>query len=343
MTSNPPPKPYRQRVMIALTALAACSVVTSAYLYKKFNVGPALAARWQVEIGTANEPLIVANLEQTFARIDYDLAQVRKGSVVPRVLVRAIPDDLGQVPEVERRKSLFLGAVLPLVLAVNEQIMTERAKIETIAKKLKFHETLYADDLAELERLGKIYEVIEQPTESEDPDIDIQALDHAELVDELLLRIAPLPVSLVLAQAAEESAWGLSRYAAEGNALYGQWVWNDDAGIIPKNRRDGQTHSVQAFSDIYESTLSYAHNLNTHRAYKNFRHMRANMLNAKGVLDGHVLAGTLTKYSGRGTAYVESLRNIIRANDLAVLDRAKLSDQKKPETVAARAVETKTL
>ncbi len=135
----------------------------------------------------------------------------------------------------------------------------------------------------------------------------------------------------------------MSRFAAEGNALYGQWVWNDEAGIIPKGRRDGETHSIQAFRDIYESTLSYAHNLNTHKAYKNFRHMRANMLNAKGVLDGRVLAGALTKYSGRGQAYVEALRTIIRANDLSVLDRATFADQRKPQTTALLATETKPL
>ena len=329
-----PLAPFKKRAIVALAGLAVFSAVTSAVLYQVFDLGGTLANRWHVEVGTSNEPLVVARLEETFAGINYDLAAVRKGQAVPRVLVRSIPSDLGQVPEVDRRKDLFLGSVLPLVLAVNEQIMAERHEIEGIAKKLRLQEPLTEADLSELERLGKVYEVISDDPENDGPDFDIATVNHQEMVDELLLRVAPLPVSLVLAQAAEESAWGLSRFAAEGNALYGQWVWNDDAGIVPKGRRTGETHSVQAFDDIYESTLSYAHNLNTHRAYNNFRRMRANMLNARGALDGHVLAGALTKYSGRGQAYVESLRGIIRANNLGVLDRAVFSDQQPRETVA---------
>ncbi|MBL8645186.1 MAG: glucosaminidase domain-containing protein [Rhodospirillaceae bacterium] len=332
-----------KRAMVALAAAAVCVTVIGVVFFQRSGPLTDLGQRWHVEVGTDDAPLVVANLEEAFASIDYDIARVRQGQGVPRVLVRSIPDDLGQVPEVQRRKSLFLGSVLPLVLAVNEQIMRERAKVEAAARKLRFQEKLTGDDLAQLERLAKVYEVIGEPVESEDPPVDFATLNLTDVTDELLLRVAPLPVSLVLAQAAEESAWGLSRFAAEGNALYGQWVWNDEAGIVPKGRRVGETHSVRAFNDIYESTLSYAHNLNTHRAYKNFRHMRANMLNARGALDGHVLAGTLTKYSGRGQAYVESLRSIIRANDLAALDRAVFADRQNSQTVALAAQPTKTL
>jgi Bax protein len=328
---------------MVLTAFAVLSAVTSAVLYQVFDVGGALANRWHVEVGRSAEPLAVAHLEETFAGINYSLADVRKGVAVPRVLVRSIPADLGQVPEVDRRKELFLGSILPLVLAVNEQIMTERRTVEDIGKKLRTPEPLTDDDLSALERLGELYEVIPAEPEADEPPFDMATADKQELVDELLLRVAPLPVSLVLAQAAEESAWGLSRFAAEGNALYGQWVWNDEEGMIPKGRRDGETHSVRAFDDIYESTLSYAHNLNTHRAYSGFRRMRANMLNARGTLDGVVLAGALTKYSGRGQAYVESLRSIIRNNNLSGFDRAVFADQQKRETVAINTTERSAL
>lgn len=305
-----------------------------------FRADPKPLVRWEVEIG--HESLAVADLEQTFASTGYDFMQVKAGAMgVPRVLVRTMPDDLSQVPEVDRRKSLFFGAVLPLALAVNEQIMAERAAVEAIAQKIGFNEALPDEDMAELIRLAKVYRVIEETPEADDiEDAMIAALagvSPEDLVDELLLRVAPLPVSLVLAQAAEESAWGLSRFAAEGNALYGQWVWNDDLGMIPKARPAGQTHSVRAFSDIYESTLSYAHNLNTHRAYHGFRKMRANMLTATGHLDGYVLAGALTKYSGRGQAYVESLRSIMRGNGLKALDRAQFTDQITARTTVADA------
>jgi Bax protein len=95
--------------------------------------------------------------------------------------------------------------------------------------------------------------------------------------------------------------------------------------MVPSARGGDETHSVRAFRDILESTLSYAHNLNTHWAYEDFRKMRANMLNSSGRLDGAALAGTLTRYSGRGQAYVESLRGIIRGNGLAALDQARFA------------------
>jgi Bax protein len=302
-----------QRKAIFLTTAAGVVVIIAAFLMRGADSN---AVRWDSEVG--GDTLPVAAVEKTFAALGYDFSAVRSGRAhVPRVLVRNVPDDLGQVPEVDRRKDLFLGAVLPVVLAINEQLSAERATVEKLAGKIRFREPLSSKDLATLKALAERYGVIA-------PDDAVDLADDA-VIEELLLRAAPVPVSLALAQAAEESAWGLSRFAAEGNALFGQWVWNDDAGMVPRGRRPGETHSVRAFDDIYQCTLSYVNNLNTHRAYGGFRRMRANMLAATGRLDGHALAGALTRYSGRGQAYVDSLRSIIRANDLAALDRARLS------------------
>ncbi len=277
------------------------------------------AVHWDAEL--SDEPLNVAALEQAFERIGYDFDQVRVGQApVPRVFVRTMPSDLDQVAEVEHRKALFLGAVLPVVLAVNEQLVREHDVVARLAKKTRAGETLNLREKFDLQRLAKTFEIIDQ-----DDTQNATELGDASIVEELMLRVAPIPVSLALAQAAEESAWGLSRFAVEGNALYGQWVWNDDVGIIPKGRRTGQGHSIQAFADIYESTASYAHNLNTHLAYKRFRRMRAYMITASGYMDSVSLAGALTRYSGRGQAYVESLRTLMRANELSMLDRAKLT------------------
>jgi Bax protein len=315
-------KDWRIWAGVGLVALAIS-------LFQLFQSSSALVLRWDVEISA--DPLPVAAVEEAFTKIGYNVDNVREsGHGVPRVLVRTMPDDLGQVPEVARRKSLFLGAVLPLALAVNEQISFERAELARMAEKLAAGRLLSASEEDELVRLARVYRVIDDETV-------VAELNEQALVDELLLRVAPLPVSLVLAQAAEESAWGLSRFAAEGNALYGQWVWNDEIGIVPKDRPEGQTHSVRAFRDIYESTLSYAHNLNTHPAYGNFRRLRAEMLKDNAVLDGMALAGTLTRYSGRGQAYIDSLRTIMRGNDLPALDRAQFIDRMKTQAVDTRA------
>jgi Bax protein len=308
------------KLRLALGGVAALIIVGLA-VYLRAPAGDRDAPifkQWVLEL--AAEPLNVAQVESAFAQVNYDFTRVKQGQhPVPRVLVRTVPEDLGQVPEVARRKSLFLGAVLPLVLAVNEQIMVERRVVEGVASKLRSRQVLSSAEIAEVRRLAGIYRLSGDSEQAVD-------IDDPAVIDELLRRIAPLPVSMALAQAAEESAWGLSRFAAEGNALYGQWVWNDTAGMIPTARGGGETHSVRAFRDILESTLSYAHNLNTHWAYEGFRTMRANMLNASGRLDGNALAGALTRYSGRGQAYVDSLRSIIRANGLATLDQARFAE-----------------
>ena len=277
------------------------------------------AVHWDTEI--SGDPLNVDAIEQAFERLGYDFDQVKIGqAAVPRVLVRTMPGDMDQVAEVEHRKALFLGAVLPVVLAVNEQLVREHETVLRMATKFRAGEALNLREKFDLQRLAKAYEIT-----SDDDGQNVTDLSDAAIVEELVLRAAPIPVSLALAQAAEESAWGLSRFAIEGNALYGQWVWNDDAGIIPKGRRTGHGHSIQAFENIYESTLSYAQNLNTHPAYKRFRRMRAYMITSSGRMDSASLAGALTRYSGRGQAYVESLRTIMRVNELSALDRARLT------------------
>ncbi|MDX2143638.1 MAG: glucosaminidase domain-containing protein [Rhodospirillaceae bacterium] len=307
------------RVGTALAAAAVVALGTLLFIRERADESVApIFKQWSLELSA--DPLSVAQVETAFAEINYDFARVKQGlHPVPRVLVRSVPEDLGQVPEVTRRKSLFLGSVLPLVLAVNEQIMAERRALEDIAGKIRARQPLSDADIAEVNRLAKIYRL------GGDAEETVADVSDTALLDELLLRVAPMPVSMALAQAAEESAWGLSRFASEGNALYGQWVWNDKAGMVPTARGSDETHSVRAFRDILESTLSYAHNLNTHWAYEDFRKMRANMLNSSGRLDGAALAGTLTRYSGRGQAYVESLRGIIRSNGLAALDQARFA------------------
>lgn len=294
--------------------------------------GPPIFEDWAHKLNT--KPLRVADLESAFAREKYDFIQVRDSrGAVPRILVAEVPEDLSQVAEVRRRKALFLGSILPLVLAVNEQIAVERAMVESVAAKRARGESLAGTDIAEIDRLARIYRLRDEAVPIGNP-------SNPELIDDLLLRVAPLPVSMALAQAAEESAWGLSRFADEGNALFGQWVWNDPTGITPLGRAPGETHSIKSFRDLLECILSYAHNLNTHAAYADFRRMRANMLATTGTLDGHALAATLTRYSGRGQAYVESLRSIIRSNSLATLDTARFADRRALTQVASNAAST---
>ena len=157
----------------------------------------------------------------------------------------------------------------------------------------------------------------------EESDLDIR--DRA-LQDELIRRIDTLPPSLVLAQAAEESGWGTSRFAVEGNALFGMWTWGDE-GITPQQQRSEHgDHKIASYETPQQSVIAYMHNLNTHQSYETLRVRRAELRSAGTKVTGWELAKTLTKYSERGQEYVDSLHALMKTNMLMPTDDAYLGD-----------------
>lgn len=142
----------------------------------------------------------------------------------------------------------------------------------------------------------------------------------------LTQRLDIVPPSLALAQAAVESGWGTSRFAQQGNAPFGQWTSKEFAGMVPKGRDPGQTYKIRAFDHLTESVESYLRNLNTHRAYRDFRSKRAALRNQGKAIDSLAIAGGLTAYSEKGEVYVRLLRRIIESNQLRGLDNARLGD-----------------
>lgn len=243
------------------------------------------------------------------SRLAYDLQAVLNGaSSVPRVTLASLPGDLHKIRETAKRKAVFFKTVLPLVLQVNEQIAQDRQRLRDLAARKSAGQTLAAHDRLWLAVMAERYRTKRG---------DIPAL---------LKRHDIVPPSLALAQAAIESAWGTSRFVREGNAMFGQWTYEDDHdGIVPSERADGMTHRIRAFGSLYESVLGYVTNLNRHRAYQEFRQLRADM-RADGLsLDGRKLANTLHRYSERGAAYVSELHAIMDGNELGLLDSARLS------------------
>lgn len=241
--------------------------------------------------------------------LDYDLNAVIQGDAgVPRLNLASLPDDLQSIRETADRKALFFKTVLPLVLQVNEQIVEDRARLWDLRTQKQAGSKLNALDRLWLAALAERYGV--------DRDNIGALLKHHDVV----------PPSLALAQAATESAWGTSRFVREGNAMFGEWTFaNDHKGIVPSQRDDDKSHRVRAFDSLLDSVQSYVDNLNTHKAYKEFRAARAD-LRAKGkVIDGMKLANTLYRYSERGAVYVSELHAIISGNELDMLDGARLS------------------
>ena len=137
----------------------------------------------------------------------------------------------------------------------------------------------------------------------------------------LLKRMDVIPPSLAMAQAANESAWGTSRFAREGNNLFGQWCFRRNCGIAPAQRVEGATHEVRVFKKPYNSVVAYVHNLNTHRRYARLRNLRLAVRESGQPLNGLHLVEGLLGYSQEGPKYVEWIRQIITTNDLTVADR----------------------
>jgi Bax protein len=246
-------------------------------------------------------------LTALFTGMGYTLEGVREGGrLVPRVFTASLPPDLERVDSVETRKAVFLKAMLPLVLRVNERILLDRGRVLALREREQSGRGLTAGERAWLEDVSRRYVV--------------DGLDF----DRLLARVDVIPPSLALAQAAEESGWGTSRFAVEGNAAFGQWTFDSDNGIVPRERERGKSHLIRSYDHLLEGVWAYAVNLNTHPAYREFRKLRAERRRSGRELDGYELAGTLKRYAERGRAYVQSVRTIMRANRLRSLDRARL-------------------
>ncbi len=249
----------------------------------------------QTGIKTAS-PIFVDEAHQldlVFSQEDYAL------STTPRLAITAIPKGFNTINDVEEKKRLFLKAVLPLILLVNEELSKQHDRLADYAKiaekDMSFRQYLWAKEM-----------------------FDTYRVPFGEW-ERLLRRVNGVPVAIALAQAAIESGWGSSRFAVEGNALFGQWVWGNDAlGIVPELRDAGETYSVRKFDSPYHAVKAYIHNLNTHSAYKAFREARVEKADLNVLLQG------LSVYSEERQTYVNLLQSVIRQNQLTRFDLAKL-------------------
>ena len=247
-----------------------------------------------------------AALAEIFARYGYRLDGIMAAGKVPRLFVASVPPDMGTLAKPAALKGLFIRLTLPLVLAVNEAILRDRDRIVRLRAKLVGHGTLA---IAEERWMGEIF-----------ADYGAPMFDFAEL----LRRVDIVPPSLAIAQSAEESGWGTSRFAREGNALYGQRIYKGTNGLVPRERSEGDRYSVRRFARLFDAVRAYAANLNTHSAYAQFRASRAELRRQGRQPDGLALVDTLQFYSERRAAYVATLRRIIHIDRLTRIDGARL-------------------
>ncbi len=249
-----------------------------------------------------------ASLSQRFSDLDYHLPGVRSVGDVPRIQVASLPADLVTIQPVAERKSLFILAMLPLVLHANEAILEDRGRLLALAESPLF--TWASLDQVWLGELALRYNVVD--------------LEGQQLIDEMIRRVDIVPASLAVAQGAEESGWGTSRFAIEGNAIFGQWTTSEAHGLRPSGADEDFKFFIRAFDGLGLSVAAYMQNLNTHAAYVSFRNRRKMQRDQMGELDPIGLAKTLLSYSERGADYVATLRTIMESNQLMEYDRARL-------------------
>ena len=270
-----------------------------------FDTAPGVISASVRGAGPGAQPLLtVSALDRTFAGLGYDLDRLRDGDgLVPRHFVAAMPVDMRAIRVPAKRKALFIKTVLPLILQANDEIRADRARLERI---LEHKGDLPAVDRLWLAAKAEVYEV-----------------KRADLKG-LRARMDVIPPSLAIAQSAEETGWGTSRFVLEGNALFGQWTFSRNRHMVPRKRAAGRNHQVRAFPSLIEGVRAYMENLNTHRAYRGFRALRFARRAASQPLHGVELARTLTGYSERGEEYVETIQGLIRFNRLQAFDGARL-------------------
>ena len=253
------------------------------------------------DLETDTVRLNASNIKQLFEDTNYTLKDVRKSKLVIPVALTLLPNEIKMIESTSKRKEFFIQIVLPLILKENSNIKIDRKRLFSIINKSN-NTSL---EKKWLEKKYKQYGVTSK---------DLSTLK---------IRMDEIPVSLALAQAAKETGWGTSRFAQEGNALFGQWTWSGE-GLKPKDADKNEGHKVMRFNVLQASVRAYQRNLNTHSTYKGFREERAKLRDEGKPLDSMRLSEFLNKYAETGNQYVEVLQKIIKQNNLQDFDDAKL-------------------
>ncbi len=245
-----------------------------------------------------------------FEDLKYDLKGIRSGALVKPIYLSKLPKDLRKLKSTQKKKDTFIKIVMPLILDENNKILENRKKLFKILGKQN-------NSRGERVWLKRRFE-----------DYGIKNED----VTELKMRMDIIPVSIAIAQAAKESGWGTSRFALEGNAMFGQWTWGKK-GISPLKKEKNQDHKILKFPILRSSVKAYKNNLNTHNGYKEFRERRADLRRKNKKISGVALVQYLYNYAATGSEYTKILKKIIEQNQLTDFDGAVLMHSKQSSSL----------
>lgn len=209
--------------------------------------------------------------------------------------------DFGSIRDVKKKKRMFFDFIRPVVKAENNAILKQREFVLSVQDKLMLEEPLTAEEQTKLNMLVKKYRVSDKAT-------------PFQQVSKLLMRVDVIPDSLVLVQAANESAWGTSRFARIGLNFFGIWCYSKGCGMVPGARNEGANHEVKAFQSVQGAVSHYLHNINTNNAYAVFRTIRTQLREQHQPLTAQILATGLLPYSERGSDYVIEITDMLRHN-----------------------------
>tara|TARA_Y100001949_G_scaffold85467_1_gene72181 strand:- start:1715 stop:2848 length:1134 start_codon:yes stop_codon:yes gene_type:complete len=253
------------------------------------------------DITTSTVRLSASTIKQLFKDTNYNLKDVRKNKLVKPINLDLLPEEMKMIENTSQRKNLFIQIVLPLILDENNQIKLDRKKLFVVLNK---------NNNSDAEKKWLNMKFKQYGVKNKD-------------LSTLKIRMDEIPVSLAIAQSAKETGWGTSRFALEGNALFGQWTFSGD-GIKPKSSDNDKTHKVMKFQILKASVRAYQRNLNTHSSYKKFRKLRAQSRDNDEKLDSLILADCLDQYAATGVEYTKTLKKIILQNSLKDFDEVKL-------------------
>ena len=245
---------------------------------------------------------------EIFKKYEFSVDSFLNDESANLIIFSSLPDDFMEIKSVNERKKLFINTLLPIIYSENLKILEDRKKI------LDWWNESQGENFSRDFWPSWLFELSEK-YETSDSNLG-----------NLLMKVDVIPISMALAQAAIESGWGTSRYLREGNAIYGQYTFEKDKGIRPERRESNEKFFIKRFSNLSESTRSYFKNINTHRAYDDFREERKK-LRMNGVkLSGVKLVKFLTSYSERRDEYVKDVENIIQSNNFMKFDNSYLAN-----------------
>ena len=248
------------------------------------------------------EKFLTKDLVNVFNKNNYNYEAVLKYKKVPNLYISTLPEDFSNIVSSSKKKSLFVQSILPLIVKENNRIETLNNKIKNLKNNFS---NINRSEAMWLGKMMSSYKV-----KSND-------------INDLIIKVDIIPVSIALGQAAIESGWGTSRFAMEGNALYGQWSWKTGSGIVPKERDVNEVYEIKSFLSLSNSVASYMKNLNTHQNYKNFRINRKLLREHNIPVLGTYLYQYLDKYAVDSN-YSNTLKKIIDTNKFEELENVEI-------------------